>query len=280
MSQKKSIGAWGLCRAVSVSVGVTSETGHTSGWNDFSLWNPDTEHDPLWQLRQNAASSERNGVHLHVILSLSFWPPLYLHFDKPSCSCPRLISLHRSMHIAPYFPTPVLKRSLGLIQIIKTQLMYVLMAPERQPHRQGSVIPASVVASAWGSYGLKGVGGGVFNNKTHHSIELSSAHTFIFNCVWSLLWHAEKCSSDKATLNVLAGRSRRDNLEIRLVFMKKKTGDDLFYVLMLCQLSIRDPNTLRKLTCEYRYCDKDCAAMRNVFSLTMTFLSHSQRGAA
>lgn len=36
-----------------------------------------------------------------------------------------------------------LKQSLVLIQLIKTQLMFALMAPRRQPQRQASVIPAS-----------------------------------------------------------------------------------------------------------------------------------------
>lgn len=53
------------------------------------------------------------------------------------------------------FSELLLKRSLGLIQLIKTQLMFVLMAPQRQPERQASVIPASDEASAQSLYGLQ-----------------------------------------------------------------------------------------------------------------------------
>lgn len=48
----------------------------------------------------------------------------------------------------------LLKQSLGLIQLIKIQLMFVLIAPQRQSERQASIIPASE-ASALGFYGLQ-----------------------------------------------------------------------------------------------------------------------------
>lgn len=38
----------------------------------------------------------------------------------------------------------LLKQSLGLIHLIKTQLMFALMAPQRQQERQGQVILVSV----------------------------------------------------------------------------------------------------------------------------------------
>lgn len=53
------------------------------------------------------------------------------------------------------FSELLLKWRLGLIQLIKTQLMFVLMAPQRQPERQASVIPASDEASAQSLYGLQ-----------------------------------------------------------------------------------------------------------------------------
>lgn len=66
-----------------------------------------------------------------------------------------LIFQHRRMDIALHFSELTLKWSLGLIQLIKTWLMFVLMAPERQPHRQANVISASDEASAQSLYGLQ-----------------------------------------------------------------------------------------------------------------------------
>ena len=84
-------------------------------------------------------------------------PPPFLARHPPCCvqRCPARLPAQENGCCSCCFSELLLKRSLGLIQLIKTQLMFVLMAPQRQPERQASVIPASDEASAQSLYGLQ-----------------------------------------------------------------------------------------------------------------------------
>lgn len=95
-------------------------------------------------------------------------PPSYLAFTRPFLLFPGLISpalraggTRAVLHHGRTDAAPLVFLSycgsggLGSIQLIKTQLMFVLMAPQRQPERQASVIPASDEASARTLYGLQ-----------------------------------------------------------------------------------------------------------------------------
>lgn len=81
------------------------------------------------------------------------------------------------------FSELLLKCSLGLIQLIKTQLMFALMAPERQ----ASVISASGEVSAQRFYGLQMEGFLPQRSSTEMSLIHKPSH---FNnvVIKSLLW--------------------------------------------------------------------------------------------
>lgn len=148
----------------------------------FSLWNMDRVHDPLWQLcywdkmlllvmwcpKGGKCPLRAQTAHQHVILlpwlcnsghhfTLLLLNPSFLAFYLP-CKlwwCPATLTTQENGWCCCCFSGLLLKWILGLIQLIKTQLMFVLMAPQRQPERQASVIPASDEASAQTLYGLQ-----------------------------------------------------------------------------------------------------------------------------
>lgn len=132
-------------------------------------------------LRQNAASSDvvprgeqqppwAQMAHQHVI-KFFLWPCNDGHHFTLFCSFSLLHSGFNTLHERSGGTQPIftaqengcssfiffseLLWSLGLIQLIKTPLMFVLMAPQRQLERRASVIPASDEASAQSLYGLQ-----------------------------------------------------------------------------------------------------------------------------